>query len=163
MNLTIRTARLSDAHTIADYNRAMALETEGVELDPVRLLAGVRAVLADPAKGFYKLAEMDGRAAGQLMITFEWSDWRNGMFWWIQSVYVHPDHRQSGVFRSLYLETLKEAEADRAICGVRLYVESENHRAQQAYQKLGMQRRGYQFYEVDFVLGTPNTGPAASK
>lgn len=155
MNLQIRSARPEDTGTIADFNEAMAAETEDLELDRERLLPGVRAVLKDPSKGFYLIAEADGRIAGQLMITFEWSDWRNGMFWWIQSVYVHPEYRKQGVFRRLYEEVLDRARAAPDVCGVRLYVERENHRAQKTYESLGMISRGYRFYEVDFVLGEP--------
>ncbi|MCK7509419.1 MAG: GNAT family N-acetyltransferase [Desulfobacterales bacterium] len=103
MATAIRDASLSDAPTIARFNALMALETENLTLDESRLLNGVRAVLQDPAKGFYCVAEMDGAVVGQLMITYEWSDWRNATFWWIQSVYVEKSVRSKGVFRELPL------------------------------------------------------------
>jgi ribosomal protein S18 acetylase RimI-like enzyme len=162
MNPQVRTAKASDAETIARYNQAMAAETENVQLDGDRLLAGVRAVFEDAGRGFYLLAETGGRVVGQLMITYEWSDWRNGVFWWIQSVYVEPEFRQQGVFRMLYDYTLELARGGDGICGVRLYVEGENLRAQKTYENLGMSRTSYQLYEVDFVLGASEGGAPAS-
>ena len=152
MRPTIRPAVPADLPTIASFNREMALETENLELDPDRLLAGVGAVLADPSKGFYLLAEADGRLSGQLLLTYEWSDWRNGVFWWIQSVYVRTEDRGRGVFRALYEEALRQAEQAGNVCGVRLYVERSNSRAQRTYERLGLQRTEYEMYEVDFVL-----------
>lgn len=153
MNIAIRRATPDDARTLALHNAAMAAETESITLDPERALRGVEAALRDPAKGFYLLAEADGAAAGQLMVTFEWSDWRNGVFWWLQSVYVRPEHRRRGVFTRLYRAMREEAEKSGGVCGVRLYVESANRRAQQTYQRLGLRQAHYQMYEVDFVLG----------
>ena len=152
MNPTIRPAIASDAETIAAFNAAMARETEHMELDQTRLLEGVRAVLADSSKGSYTVAEADGRVVGQMMITFEWSDWRNGVFWWIQSVYVRPDFRSRGVFKRLYGHVAEQAKSAGDVCGLRLYVERENSRAQQTYQHLGMTKTPYEVYEVDFVL-----------
>lgn len=153
MKIEIRPAHPEDAPVIAGYNRAMAAETESVTLEPGRVLAGVKAVFEDPSRGWYLVAAAGERVVGQLMITHEWSDWRNGDFWWIQSVYVHPDYRRRGVFRMLYANLLDRARQDPGVCGVRLYVEEENHRAQRTYEKLGMRRTPYQLYEVDFVLG----------
>jgi len=152
MQLTIRTARVEDAALIAEYNAALARETENLELEPSRLLAGVRSVLEDRSKGFYLVAEVDGRSAGQLMLTFEWSDWRNGMFWWIQSVFVEPELRKKGVFRALYREAMERARKDPSVCGLRLYVVAENRRALSAYESMGMQRTPYQVCETDFVI-----------
>jgi ribosomal protein S18 acetylase RimI-like enzyme len=149
---TVRRARPEDAAAIAGYNAAMALETENLELDRERLLAGVRRVLADAAKGFYLVAEDSGRVAGQLMITYEWSDWRNADFWWIQSVYVHPEARRGGVFAALYAEAERLAR-DTGACGLRLYVERDNERAQRIYESKGMARTAYEMFEIDFVLG----------
>ncbi len=163
MNTRIRTAKLSDAATIVRYNQAMAAETEDTHLDGDRVLAGVRAVFKDSGRGFYLVAESGGRVIGQLMITYEWSDWRNGMFWWIQSVYVEPGFRRQGVFRQLYDHTLELARGGDGICGVRLYVDGENLRAQETYANLGMERTSYQLYEVDFVLGAAADGAAASR
>jgi ribosomal protein S18 acetylase RimI-like enzyme len=152
LELRIRGALPEDAPVIAGFNAAMALETEHLTLDPVRLRAGVEAVLADAAKGFYFVAEEDGQVVGQLMITFEWSDWRNGNFWWIQSVYVQPETRGLGVYRRLY-EHVRSAAADAGnVCGIRLYVERENKRAQEVYRRQGMRAAGYEMYEVDLVI-----------
>ena len=138
--------------TIARFNAAMALETEHLALDAPRLLEGVRRLVEDPSRGFYLVACEGARVVGQLMITYEWSDWRNGTFWWIQSVYVEPDYRGRGVFKALYghIEGMARAAAD--VCGLRLYVEGENLRAQQVYERLGMRATPYQMFEVDFVL-----------
>ena len=152
MAFSIRLAAPGDVPTLAAYNAAMALETEHLELDAARLLRGVQAVLEDPAKGFYLVAEQAGAVIGQLMITFEWSDWRNGVFWWVQSVYVSPGHRGQGVYTALYKEALVRAESRGDVCGLRLYVERDNARAQAAYRKLGMSETVYLMYETDFVL-----------
>lgn len=151
-DLHIRTAAAADAPVIAAFNLAMARETEHLELDPARLRAGVEAVLADAAKGFYLVAESGGRVVGQLMITFEWSDWRNGNFWWIQSVYVDPEARGLGVYRRLYQHVRGAADARGNVCGIRLYVERENVRAQEVYRRQGMSAAPYEMYEVDLVL-----------
>jgi GNAT superfamily N-acetyltransferase len=152
MDLRIRRATGADAEQIARYNAAMALETEHLELDHQRLLPGVKAVLADPSKGFYLVAEAEGGVAGQMMITYEWSDWRNGVFWWIQSVYVEPARRRRGVFRSLYLYALQQARAAADVCGLRLYVEAGNEAARRTYEELGMAKTAYEMFEVDFVI-----------
>src|SRR4051812_6667115 len=102
MPTLVRPARPDDAATIVDYNAAMALETERLTLDRAVLSRGVRAVIADPGKARYFVGEIDGRVAGMLMLTLEWSDWRDGEIWWIQSVYVHPDFRRAGVFKTIY-------------------------------------------------------------
>lgn len=153
MKTKIRIARVSDARTIARFNSLMAQETEHRRLDAETLLKGVRGVLRDRSKGVYYVAAIDGEIVGQLMITYEWSDWRNGNFWWIQSVYVRKEFRQSGIFRSLYrhVETLAKRRA--TVIGLRLYVERENVRAQKIYQNLGMKPTVYAMYERDFVLG----------
>ena len=150
--MNIRNAKLGDAETIAEFNSAMALETEDLALDPNRMRAGVEAVLADDSKAFYLVAEVDGSLVGQLMVTYEWSDWRNGVFWWVQSVYVRPGHRGQGVYKSLYAETQSRATAAGNVCGIRLYVEHENERAQRIYEHLGMKNTSYHLYEVDFVI-----------
>lgn len=150
-DIRIRPARMQDASVIADYNRALARETEGRDLDPERIGPGVVAVLEDATKGRYLVAERDGVVIGQLMVTFEWSDWRNGMFWWIQSVYVAPDERGRGVFGALYRAVESEARANPGICGLRLYMEHHNERARVAYVKLGMKPAGYEVFETDFT------------
>ncbi len=152
MNPTIRTATRADAARITEFNALMAKETENLELDLHRLHQGVLAVLDDPTNGVYYIAEVDGTAAGQLLITYEWSDWRNGVFWWIQSVYVHKDFRGKGVFKALFEHVKALAENDPTVCGLRLYVERHNTRAQQTYTRLGMKKTQYEMYEIDFVL-----------
>ena len=152
MTLHVRRQNWDDRDTVVAMNAAMALETEGVQLDRQRLEAGVQAVLDDPSKGFYLLAERDGRTVGQLMITKEWSDWRNGTFWWIQSVYVLPEHRRTGVYRALYDWVLSRAESLDGVCGVRLYVHHDNAIATTTYTALGMEQSAYHLFEVDFVV-----------
>ncbi len=152
MEIRIRRAGAADAEMLADYNAAMARETEHISLNRERLLNGVRAVLDDAGKGFYLVAEAAGGVAGQMMITYEWSDWRNGVFWWIQSVYVDPAWRRRGVFRGLYRHALEQARAAGDVCGLRLYVEQANQGAQRTYEELGMQKTVYDMYEVDFVI-----------
>lgn len=147
--LVIRRATPSDVAIIAANNRAMALETEGKVLDTDATLRGAAALIADERKGFYLVAERASEVVGQLMVTYEWSDWRNATFWWIQSVYVSPTARRSGVFRALY-RRLHEMAADAGdVCGIRLYVERANTRAQSTYVALGMKRSHYDLYELD--------------
>lgn len=152
MNITVRKADRSDTYTIARFNCAMAEETEHLQLDVDRVVRGVNGLFDDPSRGFYLVAEIDGVIAGQLMVTYEWSDWRNGAFWWIQSVYVMRQYRARGVFRSLYDRVVSFAGEQGNVCGLRLYVEKENERAQNVYKKLGMTVTRYDLLEVDFVL-----------
>jgi GNAT superfamily N-acetyltransferase len=152
MDITIRQATPRDAAVIARFNSLMAEETEGRSLDPQRLHEGVEALLSDPSKGIYFLAESEGTILGQLMITHEWSDWRNGNFWWIQSVYVEKESRAKGVFKALYHHVHRLARADKTVCGLRLYVEKQNERAARAYERLGMKKAHYAMFEIDFVL-----------
>ncbi|MEO6799827.1 MAG: GNAT family N-acetyltransferase [Rhodanobacter sp.] len=147
MSLLIRAATPTDVPGLVDWNLAMAWETEHKRLDPAVLRRGVSGVLAQPRRGFYLVAERAGEAVGSLLVTFEWSDWRDGDFWWIQSVYVDPAARRDGVFRALYAAVTQRATQAGAV-GVRLYVETENHRAQQTYAGLGMQRCHYFMYEA---------------
>ena len=128
----------------------MAQETEGLALDADVVRPGVAAVLADDALGFYLVAEVDGQAAGQLMVTYEWSDWRNGLFWWIQSVYVRLEFRRRGVYSALHRHVAQAAREAGGVCGIRLYVEQDNTIAQQVYKSLEMHRTRYQMYEVEF-------------
>jgi len=150
VKIRIRDAVLNDQDIIAGFNTCMAMETEGRNLAPDLISSGVAAVLDDPGKGRYWVAEIADQVVGQLLITYEWSDWRNGVMWWIQSVYIHPDFRRMGVFSSLYRHVESLARADRHVCGIRLYVEDDNERAQATYLALGMRRPGYQVMEVDF-------------
>ncbi|MEX2125483.1 MAG: GNAT family N-acetyltransferase [Woeseia sp.] len=148
--IRIRNARPPDAAIIADFNVRMAMETEGRPLEAALIGAGVTAVLDDPAKGRYWVAETNGEIVGQLLVTYEWSDWRNGVFWWIQSVYVRGDYRRKGVFSALHRHVESLARASEDVCGLRLYVERDNRRAQRTYLALGMTSPGYQVMEVDF-------------
>jgi GNAT superfamily N-acetyltransferase len=158
MSISIRAANPGDADTIARGNVAMALETEHKRLDEGRARAGVHSVFADRSRGRYFVAEQDGRVVGQLMITYEWSDWRNGNFWWIQSVYVEPPARRGGVFRALYAHVERLAKDDPGVCGIRLYVERENHRAQLTYRHCGMEDAGYVVMEVDYSVAAQAAG-----
>ena len=146
----IRRATPADAGFIAESNIAMALETEGMALSEEVVRPGVAAVLADDSLGFYVVAEIDGELAGQLMVTFEWSDWRNGLWWWIQSVYVREEFRRRGVYSALHRHVAAEARAAGGVCGLRLYVEQENTVAQGVYQSLEMYNTRYHMYEVEF-------------
>lgn len=146
MTVSVREADLDDLDVIVRFNRAMARETEGRELDPDTLRAGVNALLSDPLRGRYWIAERDGEVAGQLMITYEWSDWRNGEVWWIQSVYVRPEDRRSGVYRALHREARRRAREAGAV-GLRLYVDRDNEAARTVYEELGMRRAQYRMYE----------------
>ncbi|MEM1091581.1 MAG: GNAT family N-acetyltransferase [Pseudomonadota bacterium] len=147
MKVKVREAVPEDTGTIAEYNLAMARETEDKELDSDTLFEGVAAGIADPARGTYYVAEVDGKLAACLLVTHEWSDWRNGWFWWIQSVYVAPDYRRRGLYSRMYKAVKSYAkEADRVV-GFRLYVERENRRAQQTYESLGMSESGYLMFE----------------
>lgn len=149
-SLRLRHAQPGDAAIIADFNARLALETEGRLLEPAVLAAGVQQAIADPAKALYWLAEVDGRVVGQLMLTLEWSDWRNGWFWWIQSVYVHPDWRGRGVFTRLYRFVEEQAAARPDVCGLRLYMENDNARARRTYERLGLKGTHYQVFETEF-------------
>lgn len=148
MALHIRAGTLADEVVVAAFNAAMAMETEGKTLHEPTLRAGVRAALADPAKGFYLLAERGGEVVGQAFVTFEWSDWRNGWYWWIQSVYVAPAARRTGVFRALFDHIRRLALADPTVIGLRLYVEHANAAAQAVYTALGMAAEPYQLMGV---------------
>jgi len=150
--ITIRLADPADAEFLVRGNASMALETEHLSLDLDRLRDGVHALFEDTSRGVYYVAEVKGRRVGQMMITYEWSDWRNGMFWWIQSVWVEPEFRGRGIFKALYAHVEQLARADAGVCGLRLYVEQDNERAQGTYVRCGMKRTAYQMFEADFVL-----------
>jgi len=150
--MRIRKARITDTESIAEYNARLAWETEERRLNLPRVRKGVAALLRDSKKGVYFVAEETGQVIGQILITLEWSDWRNGNFWWIQSVYVAEEFRQRGVFRALYAHVYRLARSRKSVCGLRLYVDEHNHRAQEAYERLGMNESNYKFFEVDFVL-----------
>ena len=147
MTLSIRRAGPADVAVVAEFNRLLALESEGKTLDADVLAAGVAAGLADASKSVYFLAEEDGAAIGQIMYTMEWSDWRNGWFWWIQSVYVRKEARRRGVLRALFEHVHRAAQADGKVIGLRLYVERGNQIAQETYRRLGMEAAGYLVFE----------------
>lgn len=150
--IKVRLATPEDAEFLVRGNAEMALETEHLSLDLDRLRDGVHAVFEQPERGVYFLAEMDGRRAGQMLITYEWSDWRNGVFWWIQSVHVQKTLRGQGVFKAIHTHVENRAKATPGVCGLRLYVENNNIRAQNTYERVGMKRTDYQMFETDFVL-----------
>jgi len=147
-NITLRAARIQDKEMITDFNTRMALETEEKALDRATLLKGVQALLEDPLKGRYYLAEDgSGTPVGQLMVTYEWSDWRNENIWWIQSVFVTENMRGKGIYKALYAKVCEDALAA-GTQTIRLYVERNNTVAQQVYEKLGMTETVYKLYEI---------------
>jgi len=148
--VTIRRATSSDAETLAQFNEHMASETEDKTLAPETIRAGVRSLMDDPDAGFYLIAERDGDVVGSLMITTEWSDWRNGTFWWIQSVYVRAEARRQGVYSALHARVKQLARDAEDVCGIRLYVEKDNAAARQTYAALGMSETHYRMYEEEF-------------
>lgn len=152
-SVVIRRATPADADVIVRFNCALALESEGRELPAEVVARGVRRLLAEPAWGVYYVAEWGGSVVGQLLTTFEFSDWRDGMFWWIQSVYVAPPARRCGVYRALHEHVVHEARRSGQVCGLRLYVEQQNARAQLVYERLGLGRTSYWFYEADWTSG----------
>lgn len=157
-NLIIRPATLQDLDTLTAFSAAMALETERRTLDRTRLHEGTRAVLEQPERGRFYVADLrqerpgDTVTVGQLLLTYEWSDWRNAQFWWIQSVYVQPAWRRKGIYRSMHGAILDLARSRSDVCGVRLYVESDNTIAKRVYERVGLSPSAYQIYEDDFVL-----------
>jgi GNAT superfamily N-acetyltransferase len=151
LKFQIRLGQPSDIPYLVQYNLQMAWETEGKKLDPQIVQRGVSRVFEQPSLGFYLVAADEGeKLIGQLMVTTEWSDWRDGLFWWIQSVYVPEEARRQGVFRALFEEIQRMARQNGHVVGLRLYVEHENYRAQQTYSKLGMRRTSYEVMEIDW-------------
>ena len=153
-DIHIRLAESRDLESIVTFNAALAWETEGRRLEQPLLHTGVQAVLADATKGFYVVMEHlpSGQIIGQLLITFEWSDWRNAAFWWIQSVYVQKEWRRRGVFKKLYEYVLQKAERQGNVAGLRLYVERDNAAAQKVYDRAGLAAAPYRMFEKDFIL-----------
>lgn len=147
-SIHLRPARPADRDVIAEYNRSIARETEGHDLAPETITAGVARILEDSNLGFYTVACSGERVVGQAMITYEWSDWRNGMIWWFQSVYVHPDFRRQGIFKSLCEDIVRRAREAGDVVGLRLYVESHNERARATYRSLGIVDAGYEVMEM---------------
>jgi GNAT superfamily N-acetyltransferase len=146
----IRLAIETDAPIIAEFNQAMAMETEGKQLDSGTILAGVKRMITDQTLGFYLVGQVDDEVRGCLGITTEWSDWRNGLFWWIQSVYVAQEYRSHGVFSDLYKYVVKMAKEEPDVCGIRLYAERENEKALRTYFRLGMVETDYRILEESF-------------
>ncbi|MDJ0522864.1 MAG: GNAT family N-acetyltransferase [Planctomycetota bacterium] len=147
LSCSVRRATPQDTDVLVAHNCAMAHETEGKELEPDVVTRGVERLLHLPEHGFYLVAERDGKVVGSLMVTSEWSDWRDGFFWWVQSVYIAPDHRRTGIYRSLYDEVRTEAREAEDVRGLRLYVEQTNRNARAVYARLGMDETSYRLYE----------------
>ncbi|KUG19191.1 MAG: GNAT family N-acetyltransferase [Methanomicrobiaceae archaeon] len=147
----LRRAGPGDAAAIAEHNLILSVETETRRLDPATVRCGVEAVLSDPAKGFYVLAESGGRIAGQCMVTFEWSDWRCGYFWWIQSVFVQEAYRRTGVFSRIFEAIDREARKRPDVVGIRLYADRDNLAALEAYRSLGLRTTRYLLLERDYT------------
>ena len=147
--MIIRKAEIKDLDRIVEFNYNLAFETEDKALDKNILNKGVKALLEDKSKGVYHVCEVNGEVVGQIMYTYEWSDWRNGLFIWVQSVYVDKEYRGQGVFKRLYNHIKEMCDRDENICGIRLYVEFENQSAQKTYEYLGMERCNYYMYEYE--------------
>ena len=146
-DIRIRPAQAHDIPSLVEFNVAMAKETENKQLIPDLVTRGVTRVFEEPRLGFYVVADIAGQVVGSLMVTQEWSDWRNGSFWWIQSVYVQPEVRNQGIFRRLYAHIKERAHAETSVCGLRLYVEQNNTAAQKTYERIGMSVTPYGIYE----------------
>ena len=150
----IREADLEDIDTVVEFNMALASETENKTLDRRTLTVGVRQALTDKRRSQYYVAEIGSAIVGQTMFTTEWSDWRNGTFWWIQSVYIDPAHRGRGIFRMLYEHIRSEAKRYPDIRGIRLYVHKDNQRAIETYRRMGMTLTDYMVCEEDWSAAT---------
>jgi GNAT superfamily N-acetyltransferase len=150
MDIEVVQAGPQHSEVIAEFNQAMAIETEGKTLPWDKIHPGINAILQDSSLGFYLVALDQGEVVGCLAITYEWSDWRNALFWWIQSVFVAPQHRAKGVFTAMYSHVKGLASSEAGVCGIRLYVEKENTTAQQTYKKLGMIETHYRIMEEEF-------------
>ena len=156
--MNIRLAAADDADAIIEFNQAMALETEGKKLDAATVEPAVRSVFADTEKGFYVVAEDEGLIVGGLMVTYEWSDWRNAWWWWIQSVYIRPEARGQKIYAKLYDFVKAQAVDAGNVCGFRLYVENDNPRAQRVYERVGMEASHYLMYEEALSEPPESTG-----
>ena len=150
VQISIREGSLSDTPTISRFQQQMALETESKILKESTIRQGVESVLKCPNKGFYIIAETDSQVIGSLLVTFEWSDWRNGWFFWIQSVFVDAKYRRQGVYRVMHSEVIRRTKESGNCCGIRLYVEKDNRNAQKVYKTLGMHETDYYLYEEEF-------------
>ncbi|PAX54100.1 GNAT family N-acetyltransferase [Brunnivagina elsteri] len=148
-NCIIRKAELEDLSTIVSFNQSLAMEVRGEKLESEIITSGVEAVLKDSNRGFYTLVEIESKIIAIALITFEWSDWRNAWFWWLQDVYVEPSYRQQGIFRSLYMHLKQQAQLAQ-VSGLRLYVYKGNTKAQEVYQRIGMNPSNSLIFE-DFL------------
>ena len=146
--INLRMATVRDIDNITLFNTEMAFETESIYLDQADLRHGIAAVLSDSNLGFYLISELEGVMIGQILITKEWSDWRNGWFWWIQSVFVEPNRRRMGVYSAMYKKIVDMAGREENVCGLRLYVDRDNLSAKQVYSHLGMSQSHYDLYEA---------------
>ena len=146
--INLRMATVRDIDNITLFNTEMAFETESIYLDQADLRHGIAAVLSDSNLGFYLISELEGVMIGQILITKEWSDWRNGWFWWIQSVFVEPNRRRMGVYSAMYKKIVDMADREGNVCGLRLYVDRDNLSAKQVYSHLGMSQSHYDLYEA---------------
>ena len=151
-DITVRLGTPGDIDALVASQQAMARETEGKTLHAAQLRKGVNAVFISPDKGFYLVAQVESEVVGTLLITYEWSDWRNATFWWVQSVYVDPSWRRRGVYRAMHEYVRESASARKDVCGLRLYVDRDNHVAQQTYADLGMVNSRYDMYEMDIPV-----------
>mgnify|MGYP001099161088 FL=1 len=151
-NITVRLGTPGDVDALVASQQAMASETEGKTLDAPQLRKGINTVFNSSDKGFYLVAQAEGEVVGTLLITYEWSDWRNATFWWVQSVYVDPSWRRRGVYRAMHECVRETASARKDVCGLRLYVDKDNHVAQQTYADLGMINSRYDMYEMDIPV-----------
>jgi len=145
----IRKAKIEDLETIVKFNYNLAKETEDKELDLEILTKGVESMLSDKSKGQYYVYTINDKVVGQIMHTYEWSDWRNGMLLWVQSVYVDSEYRRKGIYKELYNYVKNLCDEDDGIAGIRLYVEKENFNAKATYKSLGMQECNYHMYEYE--------------
>ena len=153
LEVRVRKAKLEDTDRMTDFNVRMADETECKKIDVNIVRQGIISVIDDPSKGFYLVAEKDGDSeiVGQLLVTFEWSDWRNKYFWWIQSVYVDPRFRRKKVFSQLYRTLDGLAISNKDICGFRLYLDKQNESAKKVYKSMGFKKTSYEVYEMEFL------------
>ncbi len=161
-SVCVRRATAADGPTIARFNIDLAAETEGIQLEPRTVARGVQGVFDKPERGFYLVAELDGTPAGCLLVTNEWSDWRNADFWWIQSVFVDPRHRRRGAFRALLHQLRHEASASGDVCALRLYVFASNERAQAVYRECGFRETGYHILETSGERIEDTTSPRSA-
>lgn len=145
--ITIQKAVIENLEVLIDFQQRLALESESIRLNAETLRKGIMAMFADPAKGIYYIVKEEGQAIGCHMITYEWSDWRNGMVWWLQSVYVTETHRKKGIFKMMYDNLINIIKKDPQLIGLRLYVDKSNERALQVYKAMGMDGSHYTVYE----------------